>query len=182
MVTAFISDWYRCRGYTTIFLSLLAVVGYSMYLGKHLYFCLGQLLRFHPTYLEASDSNKVRYGSLFLSLPGIYCAAPAMATWNANNVAPATRRATSVALGFIMTNSGGILATWLLGSLSPPPKYTSATITFVIFAVGMVVLNGCNLVYLRWQNQKKAKRRISMTKESESDGLGDGSAWFIYSL
>lgn len=105
-----------------------------------------------------------------------------MSTWNANNVAPVSRRATAVAIGFIMTNSGGILATWLLGSLSPPPEYTKATVTFVAFAVGMVVFNGLNLGYLWWQNRKKAERRTQIAREDEPEGLGDGSAWFVYSL
>jgi hypothetical protein len=165
-----------------MFVSLLAVIGYGVFLGKLRVSIWFVYLVSNRDILNGTHSNAVRYGSLFLSLPGIYCTAPAMSTWNANNVAPATRRATAVAIAFIMTNSGGILATWLLGSLSPAPKYTKATITFVIFSVGMFLFNGFNLVYLWWQNQKKTQKRIGMVKEDESSGLGDGSSWFIYNL
>lgn len=100
-----------------------------------------------------------------------------MTTWNANNVAPIPRRATAVIIGYIMTNSGGILATWLLGSLSPPPKCTKATVTFTCFSVVMVVFNGLNLPYLWWQNQKKAQRREKLaSKDDEPKGMGDTSA------
>jgi hypothetical protein len=124
----------------------------------------------------------MRYASLFLSIPGSYCSAPALATWNANNTAPHARRATAIAIGFIMTNSGGILATWLLGSLSPPPLYRKATITLLIFSVLMVPIAGANMYYLRLQNKRKATIRITMMRNREIPGLGDKSAWFVYNL
>ncbi|EGN93249.1 hypothetical protein SERLA73DRAFT_189773 [Serpula lacrymans var. lacrymans S7.3] len=162
MVSAVISDRYHCRGYTSIFFSLCCLIGFSMFLG--------------------SQSNHIRYGSLFLSITGTYCAAPAMSTWITNNSAPHVRRATSVAIGFIMTNSGGILATWLLGSLSPAPNYHKATITFVIMSVGMIVFCALNLAYLWRQNQLKVKKQETMSREDEPAGLGNDSAWFIYNL
>lgn len=100
----------------------------------------------------------------------------------ANNSAPHVRRATSIAIAFIMTNSGGILATWLLGSLSLAPKYTKATLTFIIMSVGMAVFSVINLVYLSRENHLKAEKRHTMTREEEFAGLGDRSAWFIYNL
>ncbi|KAG9218335.1 hypothetical protein CCMSSC00406_0007294 [Pleurotus cornucopiae] len=157
-IIAYISDRYHCRGFTIIFCSLLCVIGFAMYLG--------------------STSSSVQYGSLFLSITGTYCSAPALSTWSANNAAPHVRRATAIAIGFIMTNSGGILATWLLGSLSPPPRYTKATITLLVFSVLMVVFSAFNLLYLWRQNQKKARFRASNTQSDEPEGLGDRSACF----
>ncbi|KAF9227690.1 MFS general substrate transporter [Gyrodon lividus] len=162
MISAFVSDRYHCRGSTAIFFSVLEVIGFSMF--------------------HVSKSNHIRYGSLFFSISGAYCAAPALTTWVANNSAPHVRRATSVAIAFIMTNAGGILATWLLGSLSPAPNYTKATITLIIMSVGMAVFSALNLAYLWGENRLKAEKRKQMTKEEEPDGLGDRSAWFVYSL
>ncbi|KAG9311746.1 major facilitator superfamily domain-containing protein [Chiua virens] len=162
IVSAIISDRYQWRGYTAIFFSVQVVIGFSMF--------------------YASTSNHIRYGSLFFSISGAYCAAPALITWLANNSAPHTRRATAIAAAFIMTQAGGILATWLFGSLSPAPNYTSATITFIVMSTFMVVLSTANLIYLSRENQLKAERRERMTKENEPEGLGDRSAWFIYSL
>ncbi|KAG8216449.1 major facilitator superfamily domain-containing protein [Butyriboletus roseoflavus] len=161
-ISAKVSDRYQCRGYTVIFFSLLEVIGFTMF--------------------YASTSSRVRYGSLFCSVSGAYCAAPALITWMANNSAPHIRRATAVAVVFILSQMGGILATWLLGWLSPAPKYTSATITFIAMSVGIVVFATVNLVYLRRENRLKAEKRERMRKEEEPEGLGDRSAWFVYSL
>ncbi|KAG1874464.1 major facilitator superfamily domain-containing protein [Suillus subluteus] len=162
MITAVISDRYKCRGFILIFFSVCNLIGFIMF--------------------YASTSNHVRYGSLFLSISGSYAGAPPVITWVANNSAPHVRRATSIAIAFIMTNSGGILATWLLGSLSPAPNYTKATITFIIMSVGMVVLSSATLAYLWHQNRLKTQRRQFGTPEDEPKGLGDESAWFIYNL
>lgn len=124
----------------------------------------------------------MQYGSLFLSIPGTYLAAPTLSTWSANNAAPHTRRATAIAIGFIMTNSGGILATWLLGSLSPAPRYTKATVVLLIFSIIMVVVSLMNTYYLWDQNKKKRLIRERMTRSEEKPGLGDRSAWFEYNL
>ncbi|GLB38895.1 putative major facilitator superfamily protein [Lyophyllum shimeji] len=162
MVAAYISDRYHCRGYVSIFSGILCIIGFAMYLASH--------------------SFKVKYGSLFFTISGAYCAAPSLSTWGANNAAPHTRRATAIAIGFIMTNSGGILATWLLGSLSAPPLYTKATITLLVFSVVMVIVTAMNLYYLWDQNKKKAEIRATTTRSDEQPGLGDRSAWFIYNL
>ncbi|KAN0085884.1 Major facilitator superfamily domain containing protein [Tylopilus felleus] len=162
LISAIISDRYQCRGYTAIFFSLLQLIGFAMFYGI--------------------TSKHVRYGSLFFSVSGSYSAAPALITWVANNSAPHVRRATAVAVGAIMTQAGGLLATWLLGTLSPAPNYTSATITFIIMSVFIVIFSVANVVYLWRENRLKAERRQRMTKEEEPEGLGDRSAWFIYSL
>ncbi|KAG6916595.1 hypothetical protein DXG01_006203 [Tephrocybe rancida] len=162
MIGAYISDRFGARGYVSMFGGILATIGFAMYLG--------------------SKNLHVKYGSLFLSITGAYSAAPALSTWSANNAAPYTRRATAVAIGFIMTNSGGVLATWLLGNLSPAPLYTKATITLLVFSVLIVVITGMNITYLSSQNKKKAAIRATMSRENEKPGLGDRSAWFVYNL
>ena len=83
-----------------------------------------------------------------------------------------------------MANSGGILATWLLGgTLSPPPRYTKATIVLLVLSIVGLLSAAANLVYLRVENKKKAvKRSLASGREIEESGLGDKSAWFVYSL
>ena len=181
IISAFVSDRYRCRGYTAIFFSLLELIGFTMFYGTSKP-CTSKDDYIIDAHVSASTSSHVRYGSLFCSVSGAYCAAPSLITWMANNSAPHTRRATAVAVSFIMTQSGGILATWLLGLLSPAPNYTSATITFIAMSIGMVVFSTANLVYLSRENRLKAERRERMRKEEEPEDLGDRSAWFIYSL
>ncbi|THH00927.1 hypothetical protein EW026_g1676 [Hermanssonia centrifuga] len=163
IITSFLSDLYGRRGWTISFLAVISIVGFGMFLG--------------------SEDSQVRYGSLFLLLPGTYCAAPPLSAWIANNAAPHVRRATALAFLTTMTNSGGILSTWLLGSLSAAPKYTKASVTFLIFQVGILVCAQLNLGYLMMRNSEKAVIRQSLLdRNEEQGGLGDESAWFEYKL
>jgi len=81
-----------------------------------------------------------------------------------------------------MTNFGGILATWLLGSLSLAPRYLLATRVLLSFSVLMVAVSVLNTWYLWDQNKKKAETRMTLERAKEDPGLGDRSAWFHYSL
>ncbi|KAJ7611763.1 major facilitator superfamily domain-containing protein [Roridomyces roridus] len=162
MITAWISDRYHCRGAVSVLSAVFCVIGFSMFLG--------------------SKNHHVQYASLFLSVTGSYIQACSVSTWNANNSAPLVRRATAIAFAFIMTNSGGILSTWLLGSLSAPPFYTKATKILLSFSVLMAVFSVLNMAYLANENRKKAQMRKDISREDEDPSLGDRSAWFVYSL
>lgn len=67
-------------------IALLAVIGYATFLGT-------------------SDPH-VAYVSLFFSIPHVYAMAPILSAWMANNA-----ELTSIAIGFVATNAGGVLAT-----------------------------------------------------------------------
>lgn len=179
VITSYISDRYGFRGYVTLFSGILATIGFAMFLG---WFCVLSMPDHLTIFFVGVKAVHVKYGSLFLSVTGAYCAAPALSTWSANNATPYTRHATAIAIGFIMTNSGGILATWLLGLLSAPPLYTKATITLLIFSVLMIVFTAFNIVFVTTQNRKKAEIRATISRENENPGLGDRSAWFVYTL
>ena len=84
-------------------------------------------------------------------VPGAYASAPVLSAWMANNSEPHYRRATSVAIGFIATNSvrllssssislfiiyicsyqGGILSTWSFPT-NEGPKFRKTTIMNLI--------------------------------------------------
>jgi hypothetical protein len=77
------------------------------------------------------------------------------------------------------------LSTWLMiGALSKShdDKYTRSRLIFVAFAAGICVTATANLFYLMMQNSKKEKIRATSERKDEAPGLGDRSAWFIYSL
>ena len=40
MISAFVSDWYNCRGLTLIFFSTLSMIGFSMFYGEPIYMLL----------------------------------------------------------------------------------------------------------------------------------------------
>ena len=130
-----------------------------------------------------SDANHVRYAALFLILPGTYCGTPPLVTWIPNNTAPYTSRETGAALQGQTTNLGSLLAVWLLGSLSAAPAYRSATITLLVFQLGILGCAVGNIMYLMEENRKKKRVRDQEGARGEdAASLGDNSAWFVYKL
>ncbi|KAF9458876.1 major facilitator superfamily domain-containing protein [Collybia nuda] len=161
-LSGYLSDKYKSRGYFCIIFTVMATVGFAMFLGR-------------------SKSQSSRALRIFLSLPGTYCAAPMLATWTANNVAPHTRRATSLALNTMMTSVGAILSIWLLGFLSPAPRYTKAAIVFIVFSVLELACSIPSLIYCTIQNTRKAELRE--TAENDDRMLhGDESPFFVFAL
>ncbi|KAK0188283.1 major facilitator superfamily domain-containing protein [Armillaria mellea] len=119
--------------------------------------------RFHIRGLQ-----KLSTAVLFLSIPGVYTSAPTLSTWNSTNSAPHVRRATAIAIGFMMTNAGGILSTWLLGSLSTAPRYVLGTRVMVAFSGGMALGSALCLWYFVWMNQKKRKMCITTNEQGSA--------------
>ncbi|KAK0202234.1 major facilitator superfamily domain-containing protein [Desarmillaria ectypa] len=158
MTTAYLCDRFHIRGIVCIVTSIMALIGFIMFL--------------------TSSSANTRYGSLFLSIPGVYTSAPMLSTWNSTNSAPHVRRATAIAIGFMMTSAGGILSTWLMGSLSTAPKYVLGTGVMVAFSGGMTVGSALCLGYFVWMNQRKR-----MMLGQEVKGMdGDLAPSFMYLL
>ncbi|KAL7277412.1 hypothetical protein ACG7TL_009274 [Trametes sanguinea] len=146
-----------------------------------------QLMSVPPFAVAAVPSHvdHIRYGSLFLLVPGTYCIGPPLGTWAANNSAPLIRRATALALLPVMTNLGSILSTWLLGAISPAPRYTSATITLLAFQVGIIACAVLNMLWLAKENRRKQYERdniVPVDGQAEHDitGEGDDCIWFEY--
>jgi len=136
----------------------------------------------------ASKDTKIRYGSLFFSVPGIFLSATTAVTWLANNVTPHIRHATALAFVFAMSNVGGILATWLLGSISTPPHYRKGTLVLLAFGIFDFLAVIFCMVYFTLSNRGKARVRESIPENEreirilEEKRKGDESAFFIYTL
>ena len=101
-----------------------------------------------------SDNKNISYGALFLQITGSYALAPCLSTWNANNVQPHYRRATAVALGYIATNSGGILSTWLFTS---PPPFKKATRVNLVFSLAIAACSMGIVFYLKARNAEQQR-------------------------
>ncbi|EFP81425.2 uncharacterized protein PGTG_07046 [Puccinia graminis f. sp. tritici CRL 75-36-700-3] len=86
------SDRRQARGLACGISSVIAITGFAVF--------------------YASGHDKVRYGSLFLSVPGAYGASPSLSAWTADNSAPHMRKATALALGTMVANSGGLFCVW----------------------------------------------------------------------
>jgi len=174
LFSAFWSDRYELRGITTALVSLLAVAGFALYLG--------------------AEHKFTSYGALYLMVPGVYATAPVLAAWMANNSEPHYRRATSVAIGFIATNSGGILSTWSFAT-KDGPKFRKTTILNLIFTILVVVGSLVNVVYLSWRNKVKKhpeeRAKLLDKYKGKDDDEGELDAWmelgdrhpdFVYTL
>ncbi|KAI0081283.1 MFS general substrate transporter [Panus rudis PR-1116 ss-1] len=175
LASAYISDRVRSRAIPIMIIASLAAIGFGIYL--------------------SSSHVAVAYGSLFLSVPAAYATAPIIAAWMANNSEPYYRRATSVAIGFVATNAGGVLSTWSFPT-KEGPRFKRATIMNLIFSIVVVIGSACNALYLARENRKKVERReeilepyLEWDKPSHIDGgerawteLGDRHPDFRYSL
>lgn len=158
------SDATRMRGPFLIFSSLLSLIGYALYLG--------------------SKNPKVRYASLFFQVSGAYVGAPITSTWMPNNLAPFYRRVTGIVCGFIVTNCGGILSTWLFPT-TEAPDYKRATSILLALCIAMIMFAGLNMAYLGWHNRKRAAaggfEKGGPELDDQAD-LGDKSVHFKFIL
>ncbi len=158
LTSAYLCDRHHIRGIVCVASSIAALVGFTIFL--------------------TSSSVKTQYGSLFLSIPGVYTSTLALSTWSTMNSAPHVRRATVIAIAFMMSNAGGILSTWLLGSLSTAPKYVLGTRVMIAFSGGIALGSALCLGYFVWMNQKKKKMLGQEIKGMD----GDLAPTFVYLL
>jgi len=150
MISAYAADRYRARGITAICTSLLAVAGFALFLW--------------------SSSVAAHYTALCLMITGIYSTSPGLISWLPNNAAASTRRATAVAMGFISSNSGGILSTWIYPE-SSAPGYKFAAKLNLAFAFITIGLAAMEVLLLRWMNQRKQRDGYREDKLGELQGL-----------
>ncbi|KAI0742020.1 MFS general substrate transporter [Daedaleopsis nitida] len=162
ILTSIFSDYYGKRGLTIIFFAGLSAIGFGIF-------------------YESFASN-IRYGALFLLVPGTFCVGAPLGTWMANNSAPLMRRATSIALLTTMTNLGSVLASWLFGFISPAPRYTSATVTLLVFQVATALLAGVNVTWLTRENKRKEVAKARADGPPKSTVVPNESIWYTYVL
>lgn len=148
LICAVLGDYYRCRGVITLVSFCIALAGNSLFFG--------------------SSNSNVKYGALFLQIIGAYTFVPAISTWMANNSAPHTTKASAIAAGFVASNAGGILSSWIYDS---PPNYDKGTIVGIIFCCVGLLFTAANIGFLSWENKKKAHLRAELEKEGVEPDL-----------
>ncbi|KAF8815170.1 MFS general substrate transporter [Phlegmacium glaucopus] len=176
LIAAYWSDRHESRGIVMAIVSVLAVAGFALYL--------------------TTEHKFMTYGSLYLTVPGVFGAAPILSAWVSNNSEPYYRRATSLALCFIMYNAGGILSIWSF-TTKQGSKFRGTAIMNLIFSVLVIVGCFANIAYLSWRKKLKklpGVRGKLLEKHGESSKEGDDgglSAWmelgdqhpdFVYTL
>ncbi|KAK7462345.1 hypothetical protein VKT23_007946 [Stygiomarasmius scandens] len=174
LLSAFFSDRFNTRAIPIAMIYSLAIAGFALYLG--------------------ADDKFTRYGSLYLSVSGVYASTPIIYAWLSNNSEPHYRRATSIALGVIATNSGGITSTWLYPS-NEAPAFRKAIIINLVFAILVILTSALNALILSRANRLKREKRIELLApylehgSVEPDGglkawveLGDKHPDYVYTI
>lgn len=102
---------------------------------------------------------------------------------SANNLAPFYRRVTGITMGFVATNSGGILSTWLFPT-NEAPRYHRGTSVLLGLSAAICFWTVLNMLYLHHQNRKRAAANgVEEDNSDVNDGvLGDRSVHFKYIL
>jgi MFS family permease len=126
----------------------------------------------------------VAYFAVVLAVVGIYPIQAAAASWNANNVAPSSRRAIAIALMNCVGNVGGIVGSFMYLEKESPKYQTGFGLSLALGGVGLFVA-----LLLEWSyktgNAKKARladeARVNYTEDQLFD-LGDRSPLFKYVL
>jgi sugar phosphate permease len=106
MVAAYLADRFKRHDLMAICTTCLVLVGFNLFL--------------------TNKTKAVKYTSLYFLITGISSSAPSMISWILNITAAHSLRATTVALGFVSTNIGGIINTWIyLKKSAPQYKFCS---------------------------------------------------------
>uniref|UniRef100_L2FJI7 Major facilitator superfamily transporter n=1 Tax=Colletotrichum fructicola (strain Nara gc5) TaxID=1213859 RepID=L2FJI7_COLFN len=126
----------------------------------------------------------VAYFSVVLAVIGIYPIQAAAASWNANNIAPASRRAIGIALMNCVGNVGGIVGSFMYLESEKPKYHTGFGLSLAFGGSGLIVA-----LLLEWSykiaNAKKARIADEAKEkytEEELFKMGDRSPLFKYVL
>jgi len=160
VATSYVSDRVKMRGPFVAFWATIAMVGYAIWLG--------------------TTKTSVLYGALVLQVTGIYAIAGLFGAWNANNLAPSYKRSTGIVMGFVSTNLGGILSTWLFPT-TERPRYIRGTSTLLGLTVAMIALILTNSLWL-WNENRRKRKAADQGHSDEHFGIGDRKISFKYMI
>jgi MFS family permease len=166
MASSYLADRYKRRGLTAIGALTLALIGAAV--------------------MIRARTFASRYAALVFLVTGVYASAPSLISWVPNNSAGHVRRATAIAMGFVSTNSGGIVSTWIYPRSNAPYYPVGARVNLSMILLQLV---GCVLLILllRRRNQEKetAPQRLfqgleDKTLEEQFAELGDRHPQYKY--
>lgn len=162
-----LSDRYNWRMPFIAIPSALILVGYSIMLSLN-----GAI---------STNASSV-WPAIVIAVVGIYPIQPATQAWNANNIAPATRRAVAVALTSSVGSMGGIVGSFMYLESQAPRYETGFGLSLAFGAYAMLVA-----LLLEWSykisNARKA-RMVSSTPHDDANllAMGDKSPLFKHVL
>lgn len=134
---------------------------------------------------HTADHVGPSYFAVFLACIGLFPVNPAITSWCANNIAPASKRAIGLAFFVSLGNIGGVLASYMFLQHEAPAYPTGYGISLGVLAFGIVVAVLLEVAYVRI-NQERTKTSEEKIKakytEAELANMGDSSPLFRYTL
>lgn len=125
------------------------------------------------------------YAAIVIAVMGIYPIVPIISAWNANNLAPAGRRAVGVAYVGALGILGSILGSFMYLDSEAPSYPTGFGLSFSLGAMGLVLSFVLEWSYMR-ENARKATLGTEEVRarysEAELLDMGDRSPLFRYVL
>ena len=124
------------------------------------------------------------YSAAIIACMGIYPAMPAVTSWAANNLAPASRRAVGLALNLSFGNCGGIMGSYMYFDREAPVYSTGFGLNLAFGLSGLIVALVAEWAF-KSGNSKKAKVAEEARARYTHDELmkmGDKSPFFKYTL
>ncbi|RDW89815.1 uncharacterized protein DSM5745_01590 [Aspergillus mulundensis] len=164
-----LSDHFYWRMPFVVIPMVIIIVAYSVIISLH-----GEL----------AANKGVAYFSVVLAVIGIYPIQAAAASWNANNIAPASRRAIGIALMNCVGNVGGILGSFMYLEREKPKYYTGFGISLALGVTGVLMAGLLEWSYIianRRKRREEGEARARYTEEELFD-LGDRSPLFKHVL
>lgn len=150
--------------------TLICAVGYAIFLGLN-----GAL----------ATQRGLAYFAAIIVCIGIYPIQPAAAAWNANNIAPETRRVIAIAMNNCVGNTGGIVGSFMYIDSEKPKYHTGFGLGLALATTGLLMA-----FVLEWSYKSGNAKKAEMTEdqvrakytEAELMDMGDSSPLFRYVL
>lgn len=125
------------------------------------------------------------YFAVFLVCIGLFPVNPAITSWTANNITPASKRAVGLAFYSGFGNIGGILGSFMFLTKEAPAYPTGYGTSIGVLGAGILIALGLETAYWYLNKQKsmvpEEDVRARYTEQELSD-LGDRSPLYKYTL
>lgn len=124
------------------------------------------------------------YFGVVLAVIGIYPIQSAAASWNANNLAPSSRRIIGIALNNCVGNIGGIVGSFMYLDSEKPRYPTGFGLSLAFGASGMIVAMLLEWSYISANKRKERIAEEAKAKYSDEElfDMGDKSPLFKHVL
>lgn len=129
----------------------------------------------------ATNASAV-WPAIVLAMIGIYPIQPATQAWNANNIAPSSRRAVGVALTNAVGNFGGIIGSFMYLESQAPRYETGFGLSLALGAYALLMALLMEWSYVISNARKERMLRNAPHDDADLLAMGDKSPLFKHVL